>query len=75
MGTIGVGKEVFDKPMTPAEVHRALYTKVQPFNIIAAVLQQELIRYCGTLISVNRHFQTRFEFDVPPAKMNKAKNS
>ena len=27
---------------------------MQPFNVIAAVLQQELIRYCGTLISVNR---------------------
>jgi len=54
VGTIGAGVEVFDKPMTPAEIHSALYTKVQPFNVIAAVLQQELIRYCGSLISVNR---------------------
>ncbi len=42
---------LFDKPMTPAEIHEALYSKVQPYNMISAVLQQELIVYCGKLIA------------------------
>ncbi len=52
VGTIG-GKHyaLFDKPMTPAEIHDAIYTEVQPFNITSAVLQQELILYCGKLIA------------------------
>jgi len=54
VGTIGVGLALFDKPMAPGAIHNAIYTKVQPFNVISAVLQQELIRYCGTLISINR---------------------
>ena len=53
MGTIGVSFSLFDKPMTPAEIHSAIYTKVQPFNTLAAVLQQELILYCGKLIATN----------------------
>ena len=53
VGTIGVDFSLFDSPMTPAEIKAALYTKVQPFNVIAAVLQQELILYCGKLIATN----------------------
>ena len=53
VGTIGVEYSLFDKPMTPAEIHEAIYTKVQPFNVISAVLQQELILYCGKLIATN----------------------
>ena len=34
-----------------AEIHEAIYTEVQPFNITSAVLQQELILYCGKLIA------------------------
>jgi len=36
-----------------AEIHAAIYEEVQPFNIIGAVLQQELILYCGKLIATN----------------------
>jgi hypothetical protein len=52
VGTIGHSYTLFDKPMTPAQIHNALYTKVQPFNTISAVLQQELIVYCGKLIAI-----------------------
>ena len=41
----------FDTPCTPQEIHTALYTRVQPHHIIGAVLQQELILYCGKLIA------------------------
>lgn len=51
VGTVGVDFEEFDKPCTPQEIHTALYTKVQPYNIIGAVLQQELILYCGKIIA------------------------
>ena len=51
VGTIGRSFTSFDKPQTPAEIHEAIYTNVQPFNIISAVLQQELILYCGKLIA------------------------
>ncbi len=53
VGTIGQSFTQFDKPMTPAEIQEAIYTKVQPFNIISAVLQQELIVYAGKLIATN----------------------
>ena len=51
VGTIGRTFTSFDKPQTPAEIQEAIYTNVQPFNIISAVLQQELILYCGKLIT------------------------
>jgi len=51
VGTIGQSYTLFDKPMTPVEIHKAIYTKVQPFGILSAVLQQELILYCGKLIA------------------------
>ena len=41
----------FDTPCSPQEMYTALYTKVQPYNIIGAVMQQELILYCGKLIA------------------------
>ena len=53
VGTIGEEFQLFTKPMTPAQMHHAIYTKVQPFNMTSAVLQQELILYCGTLIVNN----------------------
>ncbi len=53
MGTIGMEFSLFDKPMTPDEIRHAIYTKVRPFNVISAVLQQELILYCGKLIATN----------------------
>jgi hypothetical protein len=52
VGTISSRRyALFDKPMTPAEIHEAIYTEVQPFNITSAVLQQELILYSGKLIA------------------------
>merc|ERR1711887_433036 len=47
----GVVYQEFDKPCTPQEMHTALYTKVQPYSIIAAVLQQEVLLYCGQIIA------------------------
>jgi hypothetical protein len=32
---------------------QALFQKVRPYNIIAAVLLQEMILYCGKLIATN----------------------
>lgn len=51
VGTVGVVYQEFDKPCTPQEMHTALYTKVQPYSIIAAVLQQEVLLYCGQIIA------------------------
>ncbi|CAI6353582.1 unnamed protein product [Macrosiphum euphorbiae] len=30
-----------------------MYSTIQPFNVIQAVLQQEIILYCGRLIATN----------------------
>lgn len=53
VGTPGLSSIQFDKPLTPAEIQDALYTKVQPHSIISAVLQQELILYSGKLIAAH----------------------
>lgn len=50
---IGQKETVFDKPMTPAEIQNVMYTTVQPFDVIQAVLQQEVVLYCGRLIATN----------------------
>lgn len=39
--------------MTPAEICDVMYTTVQPFDVIQAVLQQEVVLYCGRLIATN----------------------
>lgn len=39
--------------MTPAEIQSVMYTTVQPHDVIQAVLQQEVILYCGRLISTD----------------------
>lgn len=39
---IGQKETVFDKPMTPAEIQNIMYTTVMPFDVIQAVLQQEV---------------------------------
>ncbi|CAG7786316.1 unnamed protein product [Allacma fusca] len=51
VGVIGKEEVVFDKPMTPAEIRVEMYTKVQPYDTIQAVLQQEIVLYCGKLIA------------------------
>lgn len=53
MGVIGHKETIFDKPMTPAEIQDVMYTTVQPYNVIQAVLQQEVVLYCGRLIATN----------------------
>lgn len=50
---IGQEETVFDKPMTPAEIQSVMYSTIQPHNIIQAVLQQEVLLYCGRLIGTN----------------------
>lgn len=39
--------------MTPGEIQSVLYDTIQPYDVIQAVLQQEVILYCGRLISTN----------------------
>lgn len=53
VGVIGQKETVFDKPMTPAEIQSVMYSTVQPFDVIQAVLQQEVVLYCGRLIATN----------------------
>ncbi|CAG9825330.1 unnamed protein product [Phaedon cochleariae] len=53
VGVMGQNETVFDKPMTPAEIQSVVYNTIQPFDVIQAVLQQEIILYCGRLISTN----------------------
>ncbi|XP_044021061.1 probable phosphorylase b kinase regulatory subunit beta isoform X2 [Aphidius gifuensis] len=53
VGVIGHEETVFDKPMTPAEIQSVMYEKIQPHDIVQAVLQQEVLLYCGRLIGTN----------------------
>ncbi|XP_025426004.1 probable phosphorylase b kinase regulatory subunit beta isoform X2 [Sipha flava] len=53
VGVVDQKETVFDKPMTPAAIHSIMYSTIQPYNIIQAVLQQEIILYCGRLIGTN----------------------
>ncbi|KAF4522804.1 hypothetical protein B566_EDAN014848 [Ephemera danica] len=53
VGVTGGQETVFDKPMTPAEIQSVLYSTVQPSDVVAAVMQQEIILYCGRLIATN----------------------
>nr|XP_023013016.1 probable phosphorylase b kinase regulatory subunit beta isoform X1 [Leptinotarsa decemlineata] len=53
VGVVGQKETVFDKPLTPAEIQSVVYNTIQPYDVIQAVLQQEIILYCGRLISTN----------------------
>ncbi|XP_062548739.1 probable phosphorylase b kinase regulatory subunit beta isoform X5 [Armigeres subalbatus] len=53
VGVIGQRETVFDKPMTPSEIQNVMYSTVQPYDVIHAVLQQEVVLYCGRLIATN----------------------
>uniref|UniRef100_A0A1Y1M5A6 Phosphorylase b kinase regulatory subunit n=1 Tax=Photinus pyralis TaxID=7054 RepID=A0A1Y1M5A6_PHOPY len=53
VGVIDQKETVFDKPMTPTEIQRVIYDTIQPYDVIQAVLQQEVILYCGRLISTD----------------------
>jgi hypothetical protein len=39
--------------MTPSEIQNVMYDTVQPYDVIQAVLQQEVVLYCGRLIATN----------------------
>lgn len=51
IGVIGREETVFDKPLTPAEIQSIIYSTIEPYDIIQAVLQQEIVLYCGRLIT------------------------
>ncbi|XP_013168313.1 PREDICTED: probable phosphorylase b kinase regulatory subunit beta isoform X2 [Papilio xuthus] len=53
VGVIGRKETVFDKPMTPGEIQSVMYSTIQPYDVIGAVLQQEIVLYCGRLIGTN----------------------
>ncbi|XP_014207040.1 probable phosphorylase b kinase regulatory subunit beta isoform X2 [Copidosoma floridanum] len=53
VGVIYQQETVFDKPMTPAEIQSVMYSTIQPHNVVQAVLQQEILLYCGRLIGTN----------------------
>ncbi|XP_060808968.1 probable phosphorylase b kinase regulatory subunit beta isoform X3 [Amyelois transitella] len=53
VGVIGHKETVFDKPMTPGEIQSVMYSTIQPYDVIGAVLQQEIVLYCGRLIGTN----------------------
>jgi phosphorylase kinase alpha/beta subunit len=53
VGVTGHQETVFDKPMTPAEIQSVIYSTIQPYDVIQAVLQQEVVLYCGRLIATN----------------------
>ncbi|XP_054258864.1 probable phosphorylase b kinase regulatory subunit beta isoform X3 [Macrosteles quadrilineatus] len=53
VGVIGREETVFDKPPTPAEIRSVIYSTIQPYDVIQAVLQQEVVLYCGRLIATN----------------------
>lgn len=55
VGVMGHKETVFDKPMAPAEIHAVMYSTIQPYNIIQAVLQQEIVLYCGRLVATHPH--------------------
>lgn len=50
---IGHQETVFDRPLTPSEIQTVVYSTIQPYDIIQAVLQQEVVLYCGRLIATN----------------------
>lgn len=53
MGVIGKEEVIFDKPMSPAEIQQVMFSKIQKYDVIQAVLQQEIVLYCGKLIGTN----------------------
>lgn len=55
VGVMGHKETVFDKPMAPSEIHAVMYSTIQPYNEIQAVLQQEIVLYCGRLVATHPH--------------------
>lgn len=56
--TVGYGESeiLIDKPVQPGEIHDLFYTPaLQDYGVVQAVLQQEVVLYCGKLISTHTH--------------------
>ncbi|KAI5742782.1 hypothetical protein M8J77_011338 [Diaphorina citri] len=53
VGVIGQKETVFDKPLSPSEIRSVIYSTIQPYDVIQAVLQQEIVLYCGRLIATS----------------------
>ncbi|XP_069171348.1 probable phosphorylase b kinase regulatory subunit beta isoform X2 [Procambarus clarkii] len=54
--TAGYGKDeiLLDKPVQPSEIHDLFYTPaLQGHSVVQAVLQQEVVLYCGKLIATH----------------------
>jgi len=56
IGVFGHEEEVIDKPMVPIEIKNMLYSKCFPYDIIQAVLQQELVLNIGRFITTNPEY-------------------
>jgi phosphorylase kinase alpha/beta subunit len=52
----GKEEEVIDKPVSPNDIKKILYDRCFPFDIIQAVLQQELIINIGTFMTTNPEY-------------------
>jgi phosphorylase kinase alpha/beta subunit len=50
---LGQKEIVFDRPMTPSEIQSAMFSCFSWTDTIHAVLQQEVVLYCGRLIATN----------------------
>lgn len=53
VGVVGGVEVVLDKPMTPSEIQEAIYRHCPTDDPVQAVLQQEVLLYCGRLIATN----------------------
>jgi phosphorylase kinase alpha/beta subunit len=50
---LGQKEIIFDRPMTPSEIQNAMFSCFSWMDTIYAVLQQEVVLYCGRLIATN----------------------
>nr|XP_024219665.1 probable phosphorylase b kinase regulatory subunit beta [Halyomorpha halys] len=55
VGVAGHEETVLDKPLVPMEIRNVIYSTIQPHDMIQAVLQQEVVLYCGRLITTSPH--------------------
>ncbi|XP_063877838.1 probable phosphorylase b kinase regulatory subunit beta isoform X5 [Scylla paramamosain] len=56
--TVGYGKDevLLDRPVQPGGIHDLFYNaSLQTHNVVQAVLQQEVVLYCGKLIATHTH--------------------
>lgn len=58
VGVCGHEEVLIDMPLTPKEIHHIIYTRIQPYDIYQAVLQQEIISYLGKLIATHHSLFT-----------------